>query len=158
MISGESATGRFPEESVTMLAKIAAFTEMHRPKTTLAMRREMGDSLVNPKAMLVDRALEITPCDAVLVPTRDGSTARAVARWRAPIWVLAAGPESAAMQGLAFSYGVHPVDLGEEPDDWRGYVRGLSLEVGLPCKQVLLVAGPSSRNPEANQRLELIVF
>jgi pyruvate kinase len=62
------------------------------------------------------------------------------------------------MQGLAFSYGVHPVDLDEEPDDWRGYVRGLSLELGLPCKQVLLVAGPSSRNPEANQRLELIVF
>jgi pyruvate kinase len=158
MLSGESATGRFPEESVTMLAKIAAFTEMHRPKTTLAMRREMGDILVNPKAMLVDRALEITPCDAVLVPTRDGSTARAVARWRAPVWVLAAGPESAAMQGLAFSCGVHPVHLDEEPDDWRAYVRRLLLELGLPCKQVLLVAGPSSRNPEANQRLELIVF
>ena len=158
MLSGESAAGKFPEESVTMLAKIAAFTEMHRPKTTLAMRREMGDILVNPKAMLVDRALEITPCDAVLVPTRDGRTARAVARWRAPVWVLAAGPESAAMQGLAFSYGVHPVVLDEEPDDWRAYVRRLLLELGLPCKQVLLVAGPSSRNPEANQRLELIVF
>ena len=158
MLSGESATGKFPEESVTMLAKIAAFTEVHRSKTSLAMRREMGDILVNPKAMLVDRALEITPCDAVLVPTRDGSTARAVARWRTPAWVVALGPEPAAMEGLAFSYGVHPVDLDEEPDDWRGYVRRLLAELGLPCKQVLLVAGPSSRNPEANQRLELMVF
>jgi pyruvate kinase len=159
MLSGESATGKFPEESVTMLAKIAAFTEMHRPKTTPAMRREMGgDILVNPKAMLVDRALEITPCDAVLVPTREGGTARAVARWRTPVWVVAAGPEPAAMQGLAFSYGVHPVDLDEEPDDWRGYARRLLSELGLPCKQVLLVAGPSSRNPEANQRLELMIF
>jgi pyruvate kinase len=122
------------------------------------MRREMGDILVNPKAMLVDRALEIAPCDAVSVPTRDGSTARAVARWRAPVWVVAAGPEPAAMQGLAFSYGVHPVDLGEEPDEWRAYAQGLLLELGLPCKQVLLVAGPSFRNPEANQRLELMVF
>ncbi len=158
MLSGESATGKFPEESVTMLAKIAAFTEVHRSKTSLAMRREMGDILVNPKAMLVDRALEITPYDAVLVPTRDGSTARAVARWRTPVWVVAAGPESAAMQGLAFSYGVHAVDLDEEPDDWRGYARGLLSELGLPCRQVLLVAGPSSGNPEANQRLELMVF
>jgi len=107
MLSGESATGKFPEESVTMLAKIAAFTEMHRPKTSLAKRREMGDILVNPKAILVERALEIAPCDAVLVPTREGSTARAVARWRAPVWVVAAGPDPAAMQGLAFSYGVH---------------------------------------------------
>ena len=47
------------------------------------------------------------------------------------------------MQGLAFSYGVHPVDLAEEPDNWRGYAQRLLLELGLPCKQVLLVAGPS---------------
>jgi pyruvate kinase len=158
MLSGESATGRFPEESVMILAKIAAFTEVHRPRTSLAVRREMGDVLVNPKAMLVERALEIAPCDAVLVPTRDGITARAVARWRAPVWVVAGGPEPAVMQGLAFSYGVHPVDLDEEPDNWRGYAQRLLSELGLPCKQVLLVAGPSPRNPEANQRLELMVF
>ena len=158
MLSGESATGKFPNESVMMLAKIAAFTEMHRPKTTLTMRREMGDILVNPKAMLVNRALELTPCDAVLVPSHDGSTARAVARWRAPVWVVAAGSEPAAMQGLAFSYGVHAIDLEEELADWRGYAQHLLSELGLPCKQVLLVAGPSPRNPEANQRLELMVF
>jgi pyruvate kinase len=141
-----------------MLAKIAAFTERHISKTTLAMHREMGGILHNPKAMLVERALELTPCDAVLVPTHDGSTARAVARWKAPVWVVAAGAEPPAMQGLAFSYGVHPVDLEEEPDDWRSYAQRLLSELGLPCKQVLLVAGPSPRNPEANQRLELMVF
>jgi pyruvate kinase len=158
MLSGESATGKFPNESVAMLAKIAAFTEMHRSKATLAIRREMDDVLVNPKAMLVDRALELTPCDAVLVPTHGGNTARAVARWRAPVWVVAAGPEPVAIQGLAFSYGVHPVDLEREPDDWRGYARHLLMELGLPCKHVLLVAGPSARYPETNQRLELMVF
>ena len=141
-----------------MLAKIAAFTEMHRPKTSLAMLREMGDILVNPKAMLVDRALELVPCDAVLVPTRGGATARAVARWRAPVWVVAAGGEPAAMQALAFSYGVHPVDLEEEPEDWRDYARRLLLELGLPCNQALLVSGPSAQRPNANQRLELMVF
>jgi pyruvate kinase len=158
MLSGESATGKFPEESVTMLAKIAAFTEIHRPRGSLAVRGDIEDMLSNSKAMLVDRALELTPCDAVLVPTGDGSTARAVARWRTPVWVLAAGPDAAALQGLAFSYGVHPVDLDVEPDDWRGYVKRLLSELGLPCKRVLLVAGPSLRNPEANQRLELMVF
>ena len=158
MLSGESAMGKFPEESVTMLAKISAFTEIHRPRLSLALHREMGDILVNPKAMLVDRALEIAPCDAVLVPTRDGSTARAVARWRAPVWLVAAGPEPGAMQGLAFSYGVHPVDLAEDPRDWRGYAWRLLSELGLPCRQVLLVAGPSPQSPEANQRLELMVF
>ena len=158
MLSGESATGKFPEESVTMLGKIATYTEIHRPRRSLALQQEMGEILVNPKAMLVERALEVAPCDAVLVPTPDGTTARAVARWRGPAWVVATGPEHGAMQGLAFSYGVHPVDMDEEPDDWRGYAEHLLLELGLPCKKVLLVAGPSARNPQANQRLELIVF
>jgi len=31
MLSGESAMGKYPEEAVAMLAKIAAYTEAHRP-------------------------------------------------------------------------------------------------------------------------------
>jgi pyruvate kinase len=158
MLSGESATGKFPYDSVTMLAKIAAFTETHRPRSSLAFQREMGDVVINPKAMLVERALEVAPFDAVLVPSRGGNTARAVARWRAPVWIIAAGRESSALQGLAFSYGVHPVDLADEPVDWREYTRDLLLQLGLRCRQVLLVAGPSARHPEANQRLELMLF
>ena len=158
MLSGESATGKFPSESVTMLGKIAAFTEIHRPDPTIAMHRDIAHVLDKPKTLLVNRALELAPCDAVLVPSNDGSLARAVARWKAPAWVVATGSEPAAMQGLAFSYGVHSIDLQEEPDDWRGYAQRLLPELGLPCKQVLLVAGPSPRNPEANQRLELMVF
>jgi pyruvate kinase len=158
MLSGESATGKFPYDSVTMLAKIAAFTETHRPRSSLAFQREMGDVVINPKAMLVERALEVAPFDAVLVPSRGGNTARAVARWRAPVWTIAAGRESSALQGLAFSYGVHPVDLADEPVDWREYTRDLLLQLGLRCRQVLLVAGPSARHPEANQRLELMLF
>ena len=33
MLSGESAMGKYPEEAVAMLAKIAAYTEAHRPPT-----------------------------------------------------------------------------------------------------------------------------
>jgi pyruvate kinase len=54
MLSGESATGKFPEESVAMLAKIAAFTESHRPEGPWRCRRRW-ETLVNPKAMLVER-------------------------------------------------------------------------------------------------------
>jgi pyruvate kinase len=158
MLSGESAAGKFPSESVTMLAKIAAFTETNRPDPAIAMHRDIAHLLENPKAMLVNRALELTPCDAVLVPMNNGSAARAIARWKARAWVVATGSEPAGMQGLAFSYGVYPIDLPEEPDDWRAYAQRLLAELGLPCKQVLLVAGPSPRNPEANQRLELMVF
>ncbi len=158
MLSGESAVGKFPEEAVTMLAKIAAFTEIHGTRMPLTMRKDAAEILSNPRAMLVERALEMVPCDAVLVPTREGGTARRVARWRAPVWVAAVGPEPAVMQGLTFSYGVYPADLKEEPADWRSYARHLLSELGLPCKQVMLMVGPTAQNPEANQRLELMVF
>jgi len=40
MLSGESAMGKFPEEAVIMLAKIAAFTETHRPRSSFAAQRD----------------------------------------------------------------------------------------------------------------------
>ena len=42
MLSAESAMGKYPEEAVAMLAKIAAFTESHRPSTTISVRRELA--------------------------------------------------------------------------------------------------------------------
>src|SRR3954468_9586810 len=40
MLSGESAMGKFPEEAIAMLARIAGFTESHRSRQSLADRRE----------------------------------------------------------------------------------------------------------------------
>ena len=42
MLSGESAVGKFPEEAVTMLAKIAAFTETHRPPRSFAVQSDFA--------------------------------------------------------------------------------------------------------------------
>ncbi|MBV9672799.1 MAG: pyruvate kinase [Verrucomicrobia bacterium] len=158
MLSGESAAGKFPVESVAMLAKIASYTERQRPRPPFGFRPEMAEIRVDPKTLLVERALELVPCDAVLVPTKDGNSVRAIAHWKPAVWVIAASSDPAVLQGLAFSYGVHPMDLQHEPDDWREFTKQLLLKLGLPCNQVLLAAGPSRKNPEANQRLELMVF
>jgi pyruvate kinase len=161
MLSGESAMGRFPEEAVTMLAKIAAFTEAHRPASILAARRELlhqqaqmagGERM----ASLVEHALETVPCDAVLVPTRGGTTARIISRCKPAVWIVAPSGNPAACQGLAFSYGVHPVDLAEEPADWRDFALPWLSAHGLTAARVMLVAGPSPQNPNANHRLELM--
>jgi pyruvate kinase len=161
MLSGESAMGKFPEEAVTMLAKIAAFTETHRLGTSLAVRREFlqqqaaitgGDRM----ASLVEHALDTVPCEALLVPTRGGTTARAISRCKPPVWIIAPSRDPAVCQGLAFSYGVHPVDLVEEPDDWRQWIARWLGKHGVAAKGVMLVAGPSARNPKANHRIELM--
>src|SRR5437016_5358687 len=86
MLSGESAMGRFPEESVTMLAKIAAFTETHRPPTSFAAQREFVQQKAatigsDRMASLVEHALDTVSCDLWLVPTRGGMVARAISRF-----------------------------------------------------------------------------
>jgi pyruvate kinase len=161
MLSAESAMGKFPEEAVTMLAKIAAFTETHRPRRSFAAQRDFlqeklatisGDRM----ASVVEHALETVPCDLLLVPTRGGTVARAISRCKPPVRIIAPSSDPVVCQKLAFSYGVHPVDLAEEPDDWRQWAACWRRENGITAERVMLVAGPSPRNPNANYRIELM--
>lgn len=161
MLSGESALGQFPEEAVTMLAKIAAFTETHRPRTTLAARRELlqqqaamtgGDRMTS----VVEHALDTVPVELVVVPTHSGSTARIISRCKPHVWIVAPAFDPAVCQGLVFSYGIYPVEIAEEPDDWRTFVERWLRENDIVAKRVMLVAGPSARNPNANHRIELM--
>lgn len=158
MLSGESAMGAFPVEAVEMLGKIARSVESHREASDLPARRNFsgGEPGVHPKAILVERALELVPCDAVLVPTHTGRTARAVARYRPNVWILAVSSFPDVLQSLNFSSGVFPIDLPREPDDWNVYAREISRSLNLAGQRILLLAGPSRLRPGTNQRLELI--
>jgi pyruvate kinase len=161
MLSGESAMGKFPEEAVTMLAKVAAFTETHRPRTTLVARHEIlqqrtamtgGDRMT----LVVEHALDTVPCDLVVVPTRSGNTARVLSRCKPSVWLVAPSQDSAVCQGLAFSYGVHPVENADEDTDWREFIEGWLRANSVTARRVMLVAGPSPRHPNANHRIELM--
>ena len=161
MLSAESAMGKFPEEAVTMLAKIAAFTETHRPRATLMARRQLphqqaamsaGDRMTS----VVEHALDTVPCDLGLVPTRSGATARILSRCKPAVWLVAPSPDATVCQGLAFSYGVYPVENEEEDSDWRDFIQKWLKANSVAAKRVMLVAGPSARNPQANHRIELM--
>jgi pyruvate kinase len=134
-----------------MLAKIAAFTERHRPPTPAPTRPGRGDRM----AALVEHAVGTVECDAVLVPSRTGTTARSIARYKPPVWIVAPTSDPAVSQGLAFSYGVHPVDVNEEPN-WGEFAGQFLRSQGIAGTRVLLVTGPSPRHPEASHRIELL--
>ncbi|MFL6590131.1 MAG: pyruvate kinase [Chthoniobacterales bacterium] len=162
MLSGESAMGKFPEEAVAMLARIACFTEGHRPRQSLAVRRELFPerrTAIGSERMgsVVENALETVPCDAVIAPTQSGTTPRIISRSKPQVWIVAPCRDAAVCQGLAFSYGVHAVDVDHE-DEWHGSPERFVHGTGIAAKRVLLVAGPSPTNPKANHRIELIKF
>ena len=152
MLSGESAMGKYPEEAVAMLAKIAAFTEAHRPPTRLNDLKAMSSpyqpaTAVEAIASVVEHALETVPCAAVFVPTRTGTTARMISRFNPAVWIVALSCDSAVCQGLAFSYGVHADQLTEDPKNWRDFARNWLRAHQLLGAIAMLVAGPSTRNP-----------
>jgi pyruvate kinase len=79
-----------------------------------------------------------------------------ISRLNPPLWIVALSRDSAVCQGLTFSCGVEPVQLDDEPAHWRDFAHAWLQEHQLPGAFALLVAGPSSRNPDANYRLEFL--
>jgi pyruvate kinase len=104
----------------------------------------------------VEHALATVPCAAVFVPTRTGTTARMISRFNPAVWIVALSCDAAVCQGLAFSYGVHPVQLAREPENWSDSARQWLREHKVPGALAMLVAGPSTQNPDANHRLEFL--
>jgi pyruvate kinase len=161
MLSAESAMGKFPEESVAMLADIAAATEAGRPPARLKDLRELclqqkPASQAEAIASVVEHALETVPFAAVFVPTRSGSTARMISRFKPAVWTIAVTSQPAVAQSLLFSYGVRPVELAKEPEDWSQFAATWLRDEEVPGQLAMLVAGPSTRNPQANHRIEFM--
>jgi pyruvate kinase len=161
MLSGESAMGQYPIEAVKMLAQIASAVEPHRPRYRLeeALKtygRDGDITLTDLISLSVETTLERTSPAALIVPTRSGHTARMIARFKLPVWVTAVSRHERTCQGLTFSYGVFPVCEPEPPLDWKPFAREWVKTHGLTGNLVVLTEGPSIRNEQANNRMELI--
>jgi len=104
----------------------------------------------------VENTLERVSPALVIVPTRSGYTARRLARFRPPVWITAVSAQESTCQQLQFTYGVHPVYETDHPDDWNAYARKLLGTLGVGGDLVVLTEGPSSKHPEANNRMEIV--
>jgi pyruvate kinase len=161
MLSGESAMGRYPEEAVAMLARIAAYCEAHRPRmqrdqlAAIANRR-LPDTAPEAIAELIEHALDMVPCAAVFVPTRTGTTARMISRYNPPVWVIAVSEDAATCQGLAFSYGVHAVHVEKYPADWSVFARAWLAERRIAGRMAMLVTGPHDRDLDADYQMRFM--
>jgi len=161
MLSGESAMGKYPVEAVTMLTKIAAAIEPHRPSHDVreilkAFSRGGPVSLTDLIALSVETTLEHISPAAVIVPTRSGASARSISRFRLPVWIVGVSSQETTCQRLQFSYGVYPVHEPDHPEDWRVYARNWLNSHGVSGNLALLTEGPSSKHPDANHRMEII--
>lgn len=106
MLSGESAYGDYPFEAVETMARIAKHLE---EKTEHNINLELGNDRDNLQAYVAKSAAKASRdlnVEAIIVPTRRGTTARLVASHRPTATIYAACFETQAMRLLSLSYGV----------------------------------------------------
>ncbi len=161
MLSGESAMGSYPVDATAMLVKIAAAIEPYR---TVISTRELfkGIDLKGrmPPAKLIDLSVETvfeySDPVAVFVPTHGGETARSIARFRLPSWIIAVSSQEATCQQLQFSSGVYPVLETQHPENWNTYVAEWLEAEQMEGNLAVVTEGPSTSHPETNNRLEIV--
>ena len=161
MLSEESAIGKHPVEAVSMLAKIAHTIEpFNHGHVTIETRLPVRTQHETSTGDLISRGaqsiLEHDSVACIIIPSRGGSTARRLARSRLPVWIAAISSLETTCHGLQFSYGVHPEHEPDEPHDWVEFAREWVQRHNVPGHFVILIEGPSSQNPKANHRLEII--
>jgi pyruvate kinase len=157
MLSAESAVGRYPVEAVKMLAQIAADTE---PSRNLLVRDERmrrdGGFPTDLIAHCVQQAVAKLNPVAVLVPTRSGASARNITRYRLPVWISAFSTDEATCQALQFSYGVQPIKVEADLQDWGPFACCWLHQQGFEGGLAILTQGPSPENPGASYNLQIV--
>jgi pyruvate kinase len=160
MLSGESAVGKYPEEAVAMLAKIATAAEnppwprLRRKLLRMALRKPF--SAVQALGAVVEQALETVPCAAIFVPKDDGETARMISRFKPPVWIVAIVKTLGVSRALQFSYGVEPVHLENAPKDLHKFAAMWLVEQQSNGHIVFLVTTPTQRDGDASRAIEFL--
>lgn len=110
MLSGETATGAHPVESIQTMARIALATEHSRNKRQFVNLYESSD-VIDAVTLSVVRVSETINAKAVIALTVSGLTARMISRFRAPYPIVAISPSEISCNQLILSYGVIPVKM-----------------------------------------------
>jgi pyruvate kinase len=151
MLSGETARGDFPVETVAYMDKIARAVE-----PSLGYRHELPDASEEPT---VGQAMSNAACDiaeslgaaAILVPTFTGRTASAVARLRPQRPIIGMSHHEHAVRQMAIEWGVTPMPIQEAVDVEDLWARSLAAarESGLVAAGdlVVITAGTAVNMP-----------
>ena len=161
MLSGETAMGDFPVEAVKMMTCIAWETEPHvripDVPNLLQEAKERGKiSKPDLISLSIFLTVEAVKTVAVMTPTLSGATARHVARFRLPVWIIAVSPNESTCQGLQFTYGVHVVHEDERPESWQLYARDWFNEHHFSKGLAILTHGAGTAHGGGTNQIEVI--
>src|SRR2546430_14094954 len=161
MLSGETAVGDFPVESLAYMDRIARAVE-----PSLGYRHELPEA---SEESTVTQATSNAACDlaealrasALLVPTYTGRTASVVARLRARPPILGLTHHDYALRQMAIEWGVTPVLIPESSDVedlWRHSLEA-ARKSGLVAEgdRVVITAGTAVNLPGTTDMIKVAI-
>ncbi len=146
MLSEETASGRFPVETVEMMAKIARAAEEEFPHEHFLRREGEGRPGL---AQAITQAASLLARDAeakvIVTPTESGSTARWVSKLRPFQPILALSRHLSTVRRLNLCWGVFPMLVSEwkDTDDMLERSKKIPKELGWvsPGDRIVIIAG-----------------
>jgi pyruvate kinase len=163
MLSAESAAGKYPVESVAMMAKIVVETEAQMHKEPVPFEARKRRSLTVPETICECMAHSAQDMDlaAIAIFTETGNTARLLSKYRPEAPIYALSPDEAVVHRTMLLWGTYPiqcdrfmgtdklVETAEEILEQRGFVK---------ARQVVgIVAGTATKTGATNfMRLHLV--
>ncbi len=134
MLSNETATGKYPIQSVETMARIAVRTEK---EIRFIATETDGKSVPNAISQAVSKIACQLDAAAILTLTKTGATARNVSKFRPPIPILAVTSQVDVARQLQLVWGVHPLMVLSLPSARQNFEAALNQAQ----EQQLLAAG-----------------
>lgn len=111
MLSGETAAGLYPVESVLTMNRIAERTEQSLDYHSIVRQRsrEKGATMTEALSQAVSNTSINLGVKAVLAPTASGNTAKMIAKYRPGVPIIAITDSQSTAQKLTLVWGVQPI-------------------------------------------------
>lgn len=147
MLSGESAAGKYPVESVKAMAQIAEYTEQHTDyKRRFLSTEYIGKNNLDCISHAVCSMAIDVKAKGIVVCSVSGKTAMLVSRFRTPVNIIGMTTDKKIWRRLSMSWGVTPVMADQFPsmDVMFYYAKKAAVEVLdlKPGDNILLTGGP----------------
>ncbi|RRK10998.1 pyruvate kinase [Lactiplantibacillus garii] len=146
MLSGESANGLYPVESVAMMAKIDEKAENTLAENgNLQLNRFDKTSVTETIGIAIARAAKNLNIKTIVAATESGYTAKMISKYRPNADILAITFDERTQRGLMVNWGVQPIvaDKPETTDDMFDLAASKAVELGFAKEGdlILITAG-----------------
>ena len=133
MLSGETASGQFPVKAVEVMNKVVSIADKEMSKRREPSKYDSGyggyvrlqELLGHAVKMMSKKARDDgEPIKAIIIPTRFGSTAKVIAKYRPQTPIIASSPEIHVIRELNLIWGLKTLFITSEGSNTENFYRG----------------------------------